>query len=101
MREVYLASDPVNAEIIKDYLESHGITAHVRGANLWGGRGDLPADCYPRVWVNHAGDFTRARELMRQFEAGPSQLAPWQCRGCSEWLDGQFTACWNCGEEHP
>jgi hypothetical protein len=101
MREVYLASDPVNAEIIKDYLVSHGIAAHIRGATLWGGRGDLPADCYPRVWVNQSSDFAQARELLQQFETGQAGAAPWQCQNCDESLSGQFTACWNCGCERP
>ncbi len=101
MREVYLASDPINAEIIKDYLQSHGIAAHVRGATLWGGRGDLPADCYPRVWVNIARDYDKARELLRQFESDQASGKQWQCIGCGEFLSGQFTACWNCGRERP
>ena len=40
-REVYLAADPVNAEIAKDVLVNHGIAAHVRSQHLWGGMGEL------------------------------------------------------------
>lgn len=101
MREVYQASDPVNAEIVKDYLQGYGIESHVRGATLWGGRGELPADCYPSVWVSQPADFERARLLILQFEAGHTRATAWQCANCGERLSGLFTACWNCGGERP
>ena len=49
--QVYLAPDPINAEIVKDLLVDHGHEAYVRRAYLWGGVGELPANVYPSVWV--------------------------------------------------
>ena len=96
-REVYLAADPVNAEIAKDMLASHGIDAHVRSQHLWGGMGELPANVYPSVWVDHASDFDAAKALIRAFERGPvAEGRPWQCPHCGEWLDAQFDLCWQC-----
>jgi len=101
-REVYIASDPVNAEIVKDMLEGHGIPAHVRRQHLWGGAGELPANVYPGVWVDHPDDYTAARRLIDDFERGPvAQSQPWTCPGCKERLDGQFLACWNCQTARP
>jgi hypothetical protein len=96
-REVYLAADPVNAEIAKDVLVNHGIGAHVRNQYLWGGMGDLPANVYPSVWVDEADDYDAARALIRDFERGAlNDGRPWQCPACGEYLDAQFQQCWNC-----
>lgn len=98
-REVYLAADPVNAEIVKDMLSDRGIAAHVRRAHLWGGMGELPANIYPGVWVA-AENYDRARELVTAFEKGPMSLgADWTCPGCGEPIEGMFEACWRC--QHP
>lgn len=99
--QVYLASNPVNAEIAKDFLGSHGIAAHVRSQYLWGGMGELPADVYPSVWVNNGDDYERARELIGRFESGAIGGHPWDCPNCGERLAGQFDACWNCGTPRP
>lgn len=96
-RKVYIASDPVNAEIVKDHLGSHGIAAQVRGRFLWGGMGELPADVYPTVWVDHGEDYDAARRLIAAFEAGETDGEPWRCPRCREDLPGQFDACWRCG----
>lgn len=93
----YLASDPMNAEIVKDFLMGHGIEAEVRGDLLWGGRGELPADTGPSVWVSVA-QHAQARELILRMEQGLSAASAWQCTLCAETLDGQFTHCWNCGQ---
>ncbi len=97
--KVYTASDPVNAEIVKDYLGSHGIDAEVRDHYLWGGIGDLPANVYPSVWIHQAEEHTTARRLIADFEAGNTRTGPdWRCPGCGETLAGQFTSCWRCGD---
>lgn len=101
-REVYIAADPVNAEIAKDMLASHGIAAHVRRQHLWGGMGQLPANVYPGVWINDGDDYDVARRLIESFERGPmTNAAAWTCPTCGERLDGQFTTCWNCQTARP
>lgn len=101
-REVYLASDPVNAEIAKDMLASHGIAARVRNQYLWGGMGDLPANVYPSVCVEDPADYAAARALIRAFERGPVEGgSTWRCPNCDEELDAQFDQCWNCQTERP
>lgn len=101
-REVYLAADPVNAEIAKDLLENHGISAHVRNQHLWGGMGELPANVYPSVWIENDDDFDAARQLIQDFERGPVRSGrPWQCPRCGEYLDAQFEQCWNCQTSKP
>lgn len=98
--EVYLAADPVNAEIVKDMLIDRGIAAHVRNQYLWGAMGNLPANIYPQVWIEDPSLYQRARELVAEFENGPATVPrPWRCPGCAEMVEGQFSACWHC--QHP
>lgn len=100
-REVYLAADPVNAEIVKDMLVDRGIPAHVRRQHLWGGMGELPANLYPGVWVE-ASLYDRARQLVETFEAdGVARGPDWVCPGCRERIDGAFYACWRCQHARP
>ncbi len=77
---VYEASDPVNAEIVKDYL---------------------PANAYPQICVTRDADAPRARELVTQWERGEDPRPAWTCAGCGEQLAGAFSDCWRCGAEKP
>ena len=89
--------------MVRGYLESHGITAIVRGEYLTGGIGELPADICA-VWLEDDTAYARAGELVREFLCGTAAAragAPWPCSTCSETLEGQFTACWNCGTPRP
>lgn len=98
--EVYLAPDPINAEIVKDILVDRGIAAHVRNQYLWGAMGELPVNVYPQVWIENPKDYERARRIVTDFEHGPVDSgAPWTCPGCGETVENQFNACWHC--QHP
>lgn len=99
MKRVYVASDPANAEIFKDYLDGYGIETCIKGALLWGGRGLLPADAYPEIWVVNEVDTESARALVLQLERTPVNGRAWRCRRCGEPLGAQFTQCWQCGQE--
>lgn len=99
MKRVYVANDPANAEIVKDYLDSYGIKTYIKGALLWGGRGLLPVDAYPEIWVVNEVDAEQARALILQLERMHSNGQAWRCRRCGEQLGAQFTQCWHCGQE--
>jgi len=97
---IYLAANPVEAEIVKDYLAAHGIAVTVRGA-LWGAVGDIPMpEAYPRLYLEQERHRDRARELIRQYESrieGPA----WTCAACGESAPGTLALCWNCGTARP
>lgn len=100
--QIYTASDPANAHIVRDYLAGHGIEAHIRGQFLWGGMGELPANAYPTLWVTDPDQVDPARALIRRFEADDTATRQaWRCGGCGEQLAGQFDACWRCGRNRP
>lgn len=96
---VYLAADPIEAEIVRNMLESERIPAEVMGSLLWSGRGDLAADAYPRVVVRDPRDAAHAREVLDEYRRRNAKESPsWTCAACGEPVPGNFAACWACGE---
>ncbi len=104
MKPLHTARHAAEAHLILGYLESNGVQAIVRGEFLTGGIGELPADIC-KVWVIDDTDVSRAHELVRQFFRGEAASIHahehWCCTQCGEQLEGQFTACWNCGSTRP
>lgn len=100
VKPLYLAADPLEAEILKDYLAGHGIAVQVFGGLAWGGRGDLPTDIYPRLHTVNPMDEPRARALLRDYERRRHAHAEWLCR-CGESSPVTFDACWSCQSERP
>ena len=66
--------------------------------------GDLPGDLC-KVYLLDDSQFTRADRLLRQLLQGElarhQAHAAWHCGACNEAIEGQFTACWNCGASRP
>ncbi|MBI3171520.1 MAG: DUF2007 domain-containing protein [Hydrocarboniphaga effusa] len=97
---LYLAANPVEAEIVKDYLAAHGIAVSIRGVFAWGGVGDLPiAEAYPRLYLERETDRPRAAALLRDYERGASRGSR-ICPRCGEASPDNFLLCWNCGAEN-
>jgi len=94
---VYLARNPLDAQVVRGALESRGIETQVRGESLWGVRGGLPvsADTAPSVWVSDA-DEEAALKLIARRRLPLAALAPWVCSRCGEEIEGQFDSCWRC-----
>lgn len=100
MTRVGRAQNAVEATHLRNVLESAGIQAFLRNENLIRLAGEVPFDqTWPEVWIvddTQAADaIALLREIRRPRHAGPG----WTCIRCGEWLEGQFTACWNCGSE--
>lgn len=92
------------AHLIRGFLESHGMDAIVRGDFLTGGWGELPVDVCA-VWITDDARFEEADRLLQDFLNGSFARIhggkAWICLRCSESIEGQFTACWQCGAEQP
>ena len=102
MTRVYVARHPTDAHLFKGILENEGIAALIRGEALFGARGEAPLtfDTLPSVWVLDAADVGRASALAREYSKSIVSLGPlptWRCSTCREFVEEQFTACWNCG----
>jgi hypothetical protein len=63
MQTIYNAANAIDAQRVIDLLASEAILAHVQGAYLTGGVGELPAGDMVRVWVADE-DAERAREVL-------------------------------------
>ena len=100
MKQLHAARNALEAHLVRDLLASHGIEAEVRGEYLTGGMGELPLDVCS-VWVHDDKELKRARELVNAVLSGnfarEASAQRWTCGQCGEALEGQFTACWQCG----
>lgn len=100
MKQLHAARHAVEAHLIRGSLNSHGISAEVRGEFLTSGWGELPVDVCS-VWVTDDVQFEAANELLVAFLKGSFARRfsgeHWSCPRCGEKLEGQFTQCWNCG----
>lgn len=96
MDTVYLAADPIEAEILREYLAAHGIDCEVFGSGLWSARGELAADAYPRLSLRNPADRPAAEDLLKQYERRRHTHAEWTC-ACGEPSPMHFETCWNCG----
>jgi hypothetical protein len=80
-------------------LQSAGIPSRIRNEYLAGAAGELPPlDCWPELCVEPRWE-AEARRAIADAQSGAGAGAAWTCPGCGEPIEGQFTACWNCGAE--
>ena len=106
MKEIYLAQNPIQANVLVDLLRAEGIEATVQGEHLYAIRGLVPVT-YPTVWVVDEAQYEQARALALEFDrqqregADQEPLEPWDCPTCGETIEGQFDQCWHCGTERP
>ncbi|SIT50263.1 conserved hypothetical protein [Paraburkholderia piptadeniae] len=80
-------------------LAAAGIECELHNRYLSGAIGEIPADqCAPELWLVDERDEMLARKVIDAASNGPAANAPgWRCTHCGEWLEAQFTVCWNCG----
>jgi hypothetical protein len=105
MKQVYMAKDAPDAELVKDMLEDEGIPAVVFGEDLQRVLTWATPVMLPTVWVLDGTDNDRATELVTQFQAEareePETKDTWRCAKCGEDIEPQFAECWNCGAARP
>ena len=97
MQKVYASTELSNAVIVRDLLASNGIDAFVFNENAAGtmvvGAGIVHAE----VWVETLRQATRAKQLIREYQADESHEEHWACAACQEENPGSFAVCWSCG----
>jgi len=79
LKSVYEPSNALEGHMLQDLLKQRGIAAHVEGAQLQGGVGELPASGFVRVVVED-DDYVAARAVIEDWEAAsvavPSHVPP-------------------------
>jgi ferric-dicitrate binding protein FerR (iron transport regulator) len=80
MRQIYTSPRPGNIDRVVALMAEHGIATQVENRSGWRTQGhrrfsyqepDDAREHWEQVWVTHADDFTRARELMRELGIEP------------------------------
>jgi hypothetical protein len=73
MRNLYEASNAIEANILKGLLEVEGIEVFINGEYLQGGMGDLPVSGIITLSVEEC-DVARALKIIEAYEAGEFEL---------------------------
>ncbi|MGQ0722472.1 MAG: putative signal transducing protein [Candidatus Eiseniibacteriota bacterium] len=103
MRQVFVATDPTEAQVVRSLLDARGIEAEVHGEALWGAFAAVPmtVDTPPTVWVLDDADEIEALKIIEEYAAASEPPAApagtWKCAACGEELEPQFDECWKCG----
>lgn len=105
-KKLYQALTLEQAYDLQGFLKGFDIETEVMGENLSQVAGEVPfQQALPTLWVGE-DDYEKACELAREYhetrvleEGKKPPLPSWKCPSCGEWLDGQFTHCWNCDHE--
>lgn len=80
MRQLYSSPHQVNIDRLVAILGEQGIECSVQNVSKWNRRGYQRfsytqqrenRDQWPQVWITHADDYTRARELLREIGLEP------------------------------
>jgi len=105
MIKIYTADNLQDAHLLLGLLGVSGIDARILNASAQGALGEIPfSAAYPEIWLVHARDAERARQVLTTFEQPTLGTRPVICHGCGEENPVSFEICWNCGaatEEGP
>ena len=96
-----LTSSPslITINHFKNVLESEGIACRIKNEYLGGIAGEMPLqEVWPELWIFNELDLDRARQLIDESIIDESPQQSWRCKSCGEENEGQFAACWKCGE---
>jgi len=101
VKKVYTTDSLVTIHHLRNLLELEGIHCIVKNEQMYTLRAEVPfTEVWPQLWVSREADMARAAEVVAEHLKGPSpDLPQWVCPRCAESLDGQFTACWHCGQD--
>ena len=101
-KRVYGSPILANVAILEAALTSRGIACEIRGSHLGGASGELPPiETWPELWLLDEATEDQARQIVEQTSLELPTGSLWTCPECREDVEGQFSACWNCGFERP
>ena len=84
---------------LKNLLEQSGIRCIIKNEQLSGGLGEIPfLECLPELWIVRDDQLASAEELLEELQRVSSSAPTWRCAACGETNEGQFAACWHCGQ---
>jgi hypothetical protein len=99
MKKLTTSPSLITINHFKNVLESEGIASRIKNEHLGSIVGEMPfVEVWPELWVINDLDYDRAEQLISAASLDESPQASWKCRKCGEENEGQFAACWSCGE---
>lgn len=99
MRKLTSADSLITISHYRNILASEGIPSFIRNEYLAGIVGEMPfQEVWPELWVKNDLDYDRALQLITGAHTEESPTRPWSCKHCGTENEGQFAACWSCGE---
>ena len=103
MKKVYSTYDVLMLHNIKNILESEGIDCVTKNESFAYSSGELPqAKFAPSVWVIDESKYHEASKILKAaLSSSSAKSSNWKCASCQEYIEGQFTECWNCGANNP
>ncbi|EGQ7957519.1 DUF2007 domain-containing protein [Vibrio vulnificus] len=98
--KIFTANTPIEAHIVCQLLMNEAVQCEVRGEGLFGLRGELPAteDTNPYIWLLEPEKVDFAKAILDSYSEQQVAHQNWQCPQCGEEIEGQFGACWHCGQ---
>ncbi len=99
--KVYTSPDLPMVGHIKNILESYGIACTIQKQFGSAAAGEIPPiECWPELWLVDKDQREQAEIIVKEaLEPLSKKLPQWECPNCKELIEGQFTACWNCGTD--
>ncbi|MFK8051837.1 MAG: DUF2007 domain-containing protein [Woeseiaceae bacterium] len=99
MKKVFTADNIITVAHYRNVLEAEGIATEIRNQNLGSVLGEVPfTEVWPQLWVRHALDVPRAKELIAEASQPPEVGEAWHCQHCEASNESHFAACWQCGK---
>jgi hypothetical protein len=99
MKKVTSADSIITITHYKNLLQSEGIDAFIRNEHLGSIMGEVPfQEVWAELWVTDDLDYDRALQLIDNSIKEESPSESWSCKKCGTENEGQFAACWKCGE---
>ena len=99
MKKLTSSESLITINHYKNVLESEGIASLIKNEHLGSIVGEMPfVEVWPELWVVNDLDYDWAKQLIDAAMNDESPQRSWKCRKCGEENEGQFAACWSCGE---
>ncbi len=101
MKKLISGLNRVELYLLKSLLESEGIACFLKN-EYPPAAGELPPLlATPELWIADSSQYEQAILLIQENSPVSHAVDSWQCPGCHEKLEGQFTNCWHCGTQKP
>lgn len=98
---IFRASTVMEAQMVRDALESEGIPSTLRNEQLTGLIGEIPFQvAWPEVWLVDGADWEDAVGVVGEYEERRKTAVVGEilCVRCGEMSPGNFELCWKCRE---